>query len=136
MWPSHYRDFVERHHLPSAEAELSEDADLSGIGATIGLYNEAQAIDEADNFYPDLVVKADGFVPIGQCMTGSGDPYFINLNDSAPGPLYRIYHDSVHDRNYDRDDAIAKVLESYEDLLHFLTRGQPPNTSLERTLER
>lgn len=135
MWPSHYRDFVERHQLPGAEVELSEEADLSEIGATIGLYNEAQAIDEADNFYPGLVVKVDGFVPIGQDMTGGGDPYFINLNDSAPGPLYRIYHDSVHDRAYDRGDAIAKVLESYEDMLHFLTGAQPPNTSLERTRE-
>ena len=113
--------------------ELSEASDLSGIGATIGLYNEAQAIDEADNFYPGLVVKADGFIPIGQCLTGSGDPYFINLNDSVPGPLYRIYHDSVHDQTYDRDDAISKVLESYEDLLRFLVGGQPPNKSPERT---
>lgn len=135
MWPSHYRDFVERHHLPSTEVELPEDADLSGVGATIGLYNEAQAIDEADRFFPGLVVKADGFVPIGQCMTGSGDPYFINLNDRAPGPIYRIYHDSVHDRNYDRDDAIAVILESYEDLLLFLPGGQPPNTSFERSRE-
>jgi hypothetical protein len=136
MWPPHYRDFVERHHLPGAEVELSEEADLSEIGATIGLYNETQAIDEADNFYPGLVVKVDGFVPIGQDMTGGGDPYFINLNDRAPGPIYRIYHDSVHDRDYDRDDAVAEVLESYEDLLRFLTGGQPPNTSLERTRER
>jgi hypothetical protein len=69
-------------------------------------------------------------------MIGSGDPYFINLNDSAPGPLYRIYHDSVRDRNYDRNNAIAKILESYEDLLRFLTGGQPPNTSLERSRGR
>jgi hypothetical protein len=135
MWPSHYRDFLERHHLAGADVELSEESDVSGIGATIGLYNEAQAIDEADNFYPGLVVKADGFIPIGQCMIGSGDPYFINVNDAAPGPLYRIYHDSVHDRSYDRGDAIAKILESYEDLLRFRAGGQPPNTLLERTSE-
>ncbi|PSN12552.1 hypothetical protein C7293_19685 [filamentous cyanobacterium CCT1] len=121
MWPSHFRSFAERHNLPGLQVELPESSDLSEIGATIGLYNEAQAIDEADSFYPGLIVKADGFVPIGQDMTGSGDPYFINVNDVAPGPIYRIYHDSVHDRDYDRNEAVAKVLESYEDLLKFST---------------
>ena len=136
MWPPHYRDFVEKHRLSGSEVELPEIADLSELGATIGLYDETQAIDEADNFYPGLVVKADGFVPIGQDMTGGGDPYFINLNDKSPGPLYRVYHDSVHDPDYDRDEAIAKVLESYETLLQFLSGGQPPNRSLERTRGR
>jgi hypothetical protein len=135
MWPRHYRDFVERHQLPSLEVELSERDDLSELGATIGLYDEAQAKDEADNFYPGLMVKPDGFVPIGQDMTGGGDPYFINLNDNPPGPLYRIYHDSVHDRDYDRDEAIVRVLDSYEELLRFLPGGQPPNKSFERTRE-
>jgi hypothetical protein len=118
------------------EVELPESSDLSEVGGPIGLYNEAQAIDEGDNFYPGLVVKADGFVPIGQDMTGGGDPYFINLHDPAHGPIYRIYHDSVHDRDYDRNEAVVKVLESYVDLLRFLGGGQPPNTSLERTRER
>lgn len=124
MWPSHFRNFVEQHRLSGLEAELPESSDLSEIGATIGLYNEAQAIDEADNFYPGLVVKADGFVPIGQDVTGGGDPYFINLGDPPPGPVYRIYHDSVHDRSYDREEAVHKVLESYESLLQFIVGGQ------------
>jgi hypothetical protein len=135
MWPAHFRSFVEKHRLSGLEAELPESFDLSELGATIGLYDEAQAVDEADNFYPGLVVKVDGFVPIGQDMTGGGDPYFINLNDPAPGAVYRIYHDSVHDSNYDHDEAVHKVLESYESLLQFTSGGQPPNTSLERTRE-
>lgn len=136
MWPSHYRDFLAQHRLSGAEADVPEMFDLSELGATIGLYDETQAIDEADNFYPGLVVKSDGFIPIGQDMTGGGDPYFINLNDTSPGPIYRIYHDSVHDRNYDRHKAIVKVLDTYEDLLKFLAGGQPPDTSLERTREK
>ena len=121
LWPPHYREFMERHELSGVEIELPAAADLSELGATIGLYSEAQAIEEADNFYPGLVVKTDGFVPVGQDMTGGGDPYFINLNDAPPGPLYRIYHDSVHDPNYVHDDAVAKVLASYEGLLQFLS---------------
>lgn len=84
------------------------------------LYNEADATAEANDFYPGLVVKADGFVPIAGCAEGSGDPYFIRIQDRQPGPVYRIYHDSVHDENYDRAQAIARVLDSYEDLLKYL----------------
>lgn len=93
---------------------------MSEIGASIGLYDEAAAKDEAERFYPGLVVIKDGFVPIGQCLGGSGDPYFINIEDNPPGPLYRVYHDSVADADYDRAEAIARVLASYEDLLGFV----------------
>ena len=75
-----------RHKLAGVELEIPENSDLSEIGASIGLLTEAQAIDEADNYYPGLAVKTDGFVPIGQDLTGGGDPYFINANDDAPGP--------------------------------------------------
>lgn len=36
----------------------------------------------------------------------------------------RIYHDSVHDENYDRGQAIARVLDSYEELLKYLGESQ------------
>lgn len=120
MWPPHYRRFVERHGLAGAEAEIPEGEDLSGLGASIGLYDEADARDEAERFYPGLVVKDDGFVPIGQDLSGGGDPYFIRIHDDPPGPVYRIYHDSVADRSYDRDEAIATVLASYEELLGYV----------------
>lgn len=136
IWPSHFRAFVERHKLAGAEVEIPESSDLSEIGASIGVFDEAQATDEADNFYPGRVVREDGFLPIGQDLTGGGDPYFINVNDRAPGPLYRIYHDSVADRDYDRDDAVCKILESYELLLEFCLSSHPPNKSLELTREK
>jgi hypothetical protein len=47
---------------------------------------------------------------------GSGD-YYINSQDGANGPLYRIYHDSVAEGGYKRSEAVAVVLESYEELL-------------------
>src|SRR4051812_24703163 len=101
MWPSHYRQFVEQHGLVGLDVEVPETADLSEVGASIGLYDEAAARDEADKFYPGLVVKEDGFVPVGEDLGGGGDPYFFNIRDEPPGPVYRVYHDSVTDRDYD-----------------------------------
>ena len=53
-------------------------------------------------------------------MEGSGDPYFINIDDGANGPLYRIYHDAVGEDGYDRNDAVAVVLESQSDILKYV----------------
>ena len=80
---------------------------MSGVGASIQLFNEVNAVSEANDFYPGLVVKVDGYVPIGGCAVGNGDPYFIRTQDQQPGPVYRIYHDSVHDENYDRGQALS-----------------------------
>lgn len=123
MWPSEYRQFCESHALAGKTVEISDGDDLSGVGASIELYNEAGATSEANDFYPGLVVKADGYVPIGGCVVGTGDPYFIRIQDQQPGPVYRIYHDSVHDKNYDPGQAIVRVLDSYENLLKYLEKS-------------
>jgi hypothetical protein len=122
MWPDEYRQFVDLNALAGMQVELSDQDDLSGVGASIQLFNEADAASEANDVYPGLIVKAEGYVPIACCAEGSGDPYFIRIQDQRPGPVYRIYHDSVHDENYDRGQAIARVLGSYEDLLKHLAK--------------
>jgi hypothetical protein len=120
MWPAPYREFVEKHGLVGAEIAVPETGDLSGIGGSIRLYDEEESREEAEKFYPGLVVKEDGFVPIGEDPEGSGNPYFINVRDRSPGPVYRIYHDMVADREYDREAAVERVLASYKHLRKFV----------------
>ena len=120
MWPPEFRHFLESNALAGKAVEISDGDDLSGVGASIQLFDEPDAASEANDFYPGLVVKADGYVPIAGCVEGSGDPYFIRIQDQQPGPVYRVYHDLVHDENYDRGQAIVRVLDSYEDLLKYL----------------
>lgn len=120
MWPAQYRQFVIDHELARRQLEIPEADDLSGLGASLEILDEAGARTEADDCYPGLVVKADGFIPIGGCLLGSGDQYFINSRDDQPGPVYRIYHDSVFDEGYDANEAVVRVLDSYEDLLQYL----------------
>lgn len=121
VWPPRWREFVERNGLSGKEADIPEVDDLSSVGACIEILNEQNARVESDELYPGIVVKAHGFVPVGGCAIGTGDPYFININDEQPGPLYRIYHDCVLDENYKRDEAIARVLNSYEEILRFIS---------------
>ena len=119
-FPAHWQDFLERNGLYGMSFEIPDSADVSGLGAELQLLTPAQAREEAEDCYPGLAVAADGYVPVGMCLLGSGDPYFIRDGDGAGGPLYRIYHDAVawDGAGVARygPDAVAIVLESYEAL--------------------
>jgi len=94
MVPSYWLKFITEKSLVGADVEIPwEDDDQ--MTHSIEIFNEKNCIDEAINYWPGIGVTKDGFVPIGGCSTGSGDPYFINTNDGENGPLYQIYHDFV-----------------------------------------
>ena len=117
MLPQYWIDFLNSNNLRGKDCRFGENVDESGIGAALFIFTEEQAIDEAVNFYPGIVVAPDGYVPVAGCLKGSGDPYFIKASDGATGRLYRVYHDTVSAKEYDSEDAIAVVLQNYELLL-------------------
>lgn len=121
-FPDDWSAFLDAHALHGACFAVPEDVDASGLGAELQLLTLAQAREEAEDAYPGLAVRAGGYVPVGMCLLGSGDPYFIRTQDGLGGPLYRIRHDAIHPIGADgvvryREDAIERVLPSYEALL-------------------
>ncbi|OUS23904.1 hypothetical protein A9Q98_14320 [Thalassotalea sp. 42_200_T64] len=55
-------------------------------------------IDEMYEYYPGIAVLDMGYIPIGSCMEGSGDPYFVKLNQNPENSnVVRIRHDLVED---------------------------------------
>ena len=117
MLPEYWSQFLNENGLVGAAIQIAEQNDLSGLGADLQFLNQQQSIDEATNFWPGIGVAKDGYVPVAMCLLGSGDYYYINTNDGSNGPLYRIYHDAVHESGYDPNNAIAVVLKNYETLL-------------------
>ena len=120
MIPEYWTTFVEQNSLTGKDVSIPEDADLSGLGAELRLLDEDGIRSEMEDVYPGIVITKDGFIPVGSCMEGSGDPYFIKTSDGAGGPLYRIYHDAVGEDGYDRDSAVATVLKDYRKMLEYL----------------
>ena len=117
MPPPYWITFLDKNHLRGRFCRINESEDASGIGADFVLFNEHESRDEATNFHPGIIVSAHGYVPVGGCLSGSGDQYFININEGSTGSLYRIYHDAVTPEHYDADEAIALVLKAYAKLL-------------------
>lgn len=116
----YWRTFVEQHHLVGREISVPDDRDVSGVGAEIVILDESGIQSEQTDLYPGVAVAKEGYMPVGGCSLGTGDPYFINTRDGEGGPLYRIYHDEVVDEHYDANTAIVVVLKDYRELLHFV----------------
>ena len=113
----HWIGFRDKYNLSGREISIPISKDLSGAGAEIEILDNAGMLNEQTALYPGIRVSRDGYVPVGGCALGSGDPYFININEGEGGPLYRIYHDEVSDEGtYDRNTAIATVLKDYREL--------------------
>jgi 5-deoxy-D-glucuronate isomerase len=84
------------------------------------LLTPEQTLDEATNCWPGIGVAPDGYVPVASCLIGTGDYYYINVNDGPGGPLYRIYHEAVGEHGYKANEAVAVVLSNYERLLEYV----------------
>jgi hypothetical protein len=123
MFPDFWVKFISNNGLVGATVQVPEERDQSGLGAELEFLTQEQSIDEATNCWPGLAVAKDGYVPVGSCLCGSGDYYYIRIIDGAAGPLYRIYHDAVDGDGYDPNEAIAVVLRSWT-CQKFCVRGQ------------
>ena len=124
MIPEYWRSFVNQHSLEGKEIDIPEEIDLSELGANFEIFDELDIRKEAEDLYPGIAVAKDGFVPVGGCLEGSGDPYFIDQNDGPAGPLYRIYHDMFGGDDYDKDEAIVVVVQNYAEILKYIITEQ------------
>jgi len=119
MIPQYWLDFVQANQIVRRSFHLTEENDESGVGADLTILTREDSVDEATKYWPGIGVAPDGFVPVASCDVGSGNWFYINSNDGINGPLYCIYHDSVSERGYEPSDAIAVVLQNYEQLLSY-----------------
>lgn len=98
------------------EFELAEVHDLSGLGVEMKWLSANAIIEEGKQAYPGIIATNLGFVPVGSCLLGSGDPYFIN---TMTGEFVRIPHDSVIEDSL-RQSSIELVSESLTDFFRFV----------------
>jgi len=74
---------------------LSEDQDPSGLGVEMQWMTVDEVLDEAQNATPGIQASRLGLLPVGKCMLGSGDPYFVDTR-VASGPIVRVPHNAVN----------------------------------------
>lgn len=117
--PAYWKKFRDDNSLGAFEIEIPESEDRSEVGAVIEILDDTGILSEATDLYPGIEAARHGFIPVGGCSIGSGDPYFIKETEGPDGSLYRIYHDMVFDDDFPEDEAVALVLERYATILRF-----------------
>jgi hypothetical protein len=86
--------FMKTYPVVDATFRLPEKSDLSGVGVRMKWLSPEGMVDEALEFYPGIAAIPAGCFPIGECVVGSGNPYFYRTSDGA---VVRILHASGGD---------------------------------------
>jgi hypothetical protein len=101
--------------LTGAYVEVAESDDPSGLGVNMQWMTVDEVLDEARNATPGIQAVRLGLLPIGKCMTGSGDYYYVDTN-AAEYPVVRVPHTSVNaDTDVLDETMIERVASSLEE---------------------
>ena len=110
-------NMLREYRLAGVCLSLSKEHDKSGLGANAIWLTPRQIVSEARDAEPGISVLSSGFLPIGACATGSGDPYFLDLREISKDPsVVRIPHDYGGRGSYPLD-RIEVVTSSLSELL-------------------
>jgi len=89
-----------------------EHRSSDGASHDIGWLSPADMMEESTGFYPGLVARPLGLICFGACLTGSGDPYFLDFVQSTTNPrVVQLYHDCQLKTRDDLDRA-GRVVSS------------------------
>ncbi|GLH78403.1 hypothetical protein SSBR45G_33120 [Bradyrhizobium sp. SSBR45G] len=101
LTPDWLLSLVRTYALAGQCFDLPSDADVSGLGVALIWLTPRQIASEATESEPGMSVAPLGFIPIGACAYGSGDPYFLDLRPGAADPpLVRVPHDFAVEQQY------------------------------------
>ena len=104
------------YKLCGTEFALGEDEEESGLGVEMQWLTPAQMVSEAVDAYPGILAVPAGYLPVGMCLTGSGDPYVLAGAGDDP-PLVRIPHEAAAGAERLDLARIERVAERLSDFL-------------------
>lgn len=102
--------------LANAKFTLAESDDESQLGVEMRWLSPAEMLDEALNAYPGIAAASHHYLPVGTCLLGTGDPYFVQ-SDAPALPLYRIPHTAVTSAGELGVEQVERVSPSLETFL-------------------
>lgn len=101
LFPHWLGDLFLNHRLIGMHFSLDETKDPTGLGVSLIWMSPEQMFSEALEAEPGRSVISKGFVPIGLCATGSGDPYFLDLRSVTDDPpIVRVPHEFATEVEY------------------------------------
>ena len=102
--------------LVESTFRLTEAQDDSGLGVEMKWLTPRQMISETIEAFPGIAAASSGYLPIGMCLDGSGDYYFVRPTVSDP-LVVRIPHDAVDGEQRLREDLVEIVSTSLSEFI-------------------
>jgi hypothetical protein len=93
--PEWLLELLAEQPLSGSEVTLAPDQDASGLGVEMRWMSPREMVSEATEAYPGPAARDRGLLPVGTCLLGSGDPYFVAAGESTDPALVRVPHDAV-----------------------------------------
>nr|WP_121271550.1 hypothetical protein [Pedobacter schmidteae] len=104
LFPIEIIDLLSTYNIIGQTFFISEDDDPTGLGVDMEWFTPAAQVEEAFEYFPGSLVVQNGYLPVGMCLSGSGDPYFLKTIDQKYG-LFRVPHDAINEGSYDYDSV-------------------------------
>ncbi|TCR83777.1 hypothetical protein EV561_1081 [Rhizobium sp. BK376] len=84
-------------------------------------------LSEALEAYPGIVVSNMGYIPVGMCLSGSGDYYYLDAKTGDPSdpPLVRVPHEAMTSATTYAEEQIEVVCSSLTNFLRAATTEAP-----------
>jgi hypothetical protein len=105
-----------RTDVISKHFNVSEEEDQSGFGADMEWMTPQEQVEEATEYYPGMAAIKNRYFPIGKCMMGSGNPYFVKEAEDGTVNVYRIPHEAI-DEDDKLDESQVELVCTLSDLL-------------------
>jgi hypothetical protein len=103
--------------LVETDFSLSASDDNSELGVEMKWLSPPQIISETVEAFPGIAAAGSGYLPIGMCLEGSGDYYFLKTTAGDDPPFVRIPHDAVDAERRLRDDQVEIVAPSLSEFI-------------------
>jgi hypothetical protein len=108
-------NIIQTYPLIGCNFVLPDLHDASGLGVDMIWMPPLDIVEESTKFYPGIAAKKYGYLPVGSCLIGSGDPYFMECNKTNNiVNLIRIPHTAVFN-----DDLLIERIELVSNFIDF-----------------
>ena len=107
--------------LVETDFSLTAPEDNSGLGVEMKWLSPSQMISETVEAFPGIAAAVSGYLPIGMCLEGSGDYYFLKTTTGDDPLLVRVPHDAVDAELRLRENEVEIVAARLSDFLERAT---------------
>ena len=121
LLPAWLVNWLLTYPLVETDFGLSEQEDNSGLGVNMKWLSPSQMISETVEAYPGIAAADSGYLPIGMCLEGSGDPYFLKTTTGDDPLLVRVPHEAVDAERRLREDQVEIVADRLSEFLEKVT---------------